>query len=363
MRRYPKTKYDSIYRFRRKPMLGRVIRRLRGDIAYMKEMVTGGSTFFFEKGEFAERASLSDVRSNKLRGYYIDARRTVSHYHLWPPMTTLDDNGVTRADYSRWGRPEIGVQYHPIGIAQYALGNFELYLDTGNSSYKQAFLNQVYWLMENAKITTSGAAVWEFGYSFMPRYNLSIPWISAMAQGQIISVLLRAYQLTEDAEFFNTAERALRTFHHATHDGGVTWTDAEGLVFYEEYPTEPPTHVLNGHVWAMFGVYDYYRVTNSQDALNLFNAGVSTVKTYLPRFDTGYWSKYDLVSKPGFAPIRYQYYHIELLRVLYEITGEEVLSSYARRWSSYLKPGNRARFAFHVACQRMREDLKHLLRR
>ncbi|MBF8267675.1 MAG: D-glucuronyl C5-epimerase [Dehalococcoidia bacterium] len=337
--------------------------RLRQNIAYMKEMLGSNPPFFFnEKGEFAMRASLSDVKSSTLRGYYMDYRRSVTHYHLWPPLTAPDENGVARADYTRWAGPEVGVQYFPMTIAQYALGSYELFLDTGNWTYKQTFLAQADWLMKNVRITIRDTAVWEMHYNFLSYLNLSIPWISAMAQGQIASALLRAYQLTGDMRYFSTAQKALETFRYSTLDGGVAWTDDEGFTFYEEFPTQPPCHVLNGHIWAMFGLYDYYRVTSSQDVLGLFNAGVSTLKRYLPSYDTGYWSRYDLLRKPGYAPIRYQHFHVELLKVLYEITHEEMFNEYAQRWSSCLKPIGKAYFALHLVGQRVREFLGNRLR-
>ena len=337
--------------------------RLRYNIAYLKEMLGNDPPYFFnEKGGFVLRASLSDVNTNTLGSYYVDFRRSVTHYHMWPPLTTPDENGVVRADYTRWAGPEVGIQYFPITIAQYALGNYELLLDTSDESYKEAFFAQVGWLMENARITTSDTAVWEMHYNFLPYRNISVPWISGMAQGQIASVLLRAYQLTGDDGYRDTAEKALRTFHYSIPDGGVAWSDEEGFTFYEEFPTEPPCHVLNGHIWAMFGLYDYYRVTGSQDVLGLFDGGVSTLKKYLHSYDIGFWSRYDLLGRPGYARIRYQHIHVEQLKVLYEITREDVFNEYAQRWSSYLKPRGKAYFAIRLVGQRMREFLGNRLR-
>lgn len=149
-------------------------------------------------------------------------------------------------------------------------------------------------MIRNVKITPHGTAIWEVDFNFL-RHNLSLPWVPAVAQGQIISILIKAYQMTDDADFLITAERAMSSFRYSIDEGGVTWTSEEGFAVYEEYPSQPPSHILNGHIWAMFGLYDYYRVTGSPDALSLFNAGVNTLKRYLPSYDVGFWSKYDLL--------------------------------------------------------------------
>ncbi|MFH1559952.1 MAG: D-glucuronyl C5-epimerase family protein, partial [Chloroflexota bacterium] len=223
-----------------------------------------------------------------------------------------------------------------------------------NNVYKKAFFAQADWLVKNKRVAVDGEALWEIDYNFTP-FNLDIPWVSAMAQGQIISVLLRAYQLTADMGYYNDAEKALKAFRFPTVRGGVTWTDERGYAFYEEYPSQPPCHVLNGHIWAMLGLYDFYRVADSQEALELFDAGVATMKKYLPYYDTGYWSKHDLLRQPGYTAIRYHHYHIELLKVLHEITGDNLFGDYVQRWSSYLKPWRKASFAFRLARLRLRQ--------
>ena len=109
----------------------------------------------------------------------------------------------------------------------------------------------------------------------------------------------------------------------------------------------------------MFGLYDYYRATNSEEALGLFNADIDSLKKYLHRYDTGYWTTYDQLRKPGYAKIRYQRYHIELLRVLHAITGEPVLHEYIVRWTGYLNRLRRSVFALRVIRARLGEILQN----
>ena len=76
------------------------------------------------------------------------------------------------------------------------------------------------------------------------------------------------------------------------------YKDKEGFVWYEEYPSlenEPP-HVLNGFIFALFGLYDYYKATESEEALELFNQGIKTLKEKINLWDMGFWSRYDLTD-------------------------------------------------------------------
>ena len=91
--------------------------------------------------------------------------------------------------YSFRGQPYIE---HPIPIVQYALGVYELLHERENSDelLQNKFLKIAMWLDEK-KIDVKDGISW-YIYNKYPEYGLTYPWISAMAQGEAISVLTRA---------------------------------------------------------------------------------------------------------------------------------------------------------------------------
>ena len=68
------------------------------------------------------------------------------------------------------------------------------------------------------------------------------------------------------------------------------WTlfvDRHGYLWFEEYAGDTkPLLVLNGHMFAIFGVWDYYQLTQSAKAKRLFDGGV-TLLTPSPRLPRG----------------------------------------------------------------------------
>ena len=46
----------------------------------------------------------------------------------------------------------------------------------------------------------------------------------------------------------------------------MTFTDEHGNLWFEEYIVSPPTHILNGFMWAAWGVYDYFLATGDPTA-------------------------------------------------------------------------------------------------
>jgi len=198
-----------------------------------------------------------------------------------------DKEGIIVVDYKGEG-----FQYNPVSISQFALGNYEAWKEKKDPQSYREFIKHANWLRDNIKIKNS-FGVWEYKFDWEP-YGLKKPWVSAMAQGQGISVLLRAYKETEEQEYLRVAEMVLKSFQVPVKEGGVSYTDKEGFTWYEEYPSNPPSHVLNGFIFSLFGLYDFYKVTGSNEALELFNKGVETLENHLYLYDTGWWSTYDL---------------------------------------------------------------------
>jgi len=267
-------------------------------------------------------------KTGKLGSYYIDMKKNANR--LDSPIHRLDDEGVllTKIPYTdNW-------DYYPVSIALFSLGNFEMYLETGEEKFRKAFLTQAKWLKDNIVIK-GNYGTWEHWYT-LPYYRFNkIPWVHGMAQGLAISALLRAYQFTNDEIFLYAAGKAYGAFERDIEDGGVRFVDPEGNVWFEEYAILPPPHVLNGFIFALLGIFDFYRATENEKPLKLFYEGVKTIEKNLPLYDNGYWSLYDLLHGCP-ATVDYHKLHIDLLTALYKLTGNELFNEFADRWRNYM---------------------------
>jgi heparosan-N-sulfate-glucuronate 5-epimerase len=244
-----------------------------------------------------------------------------------------DAAGIPLLDY----RGRIGRQYNPIAIAQWGLGNHDLYCRTRDDERKGKFLTAARWLCANLKPSPSGTWVWNHEFDWEYRTPLKAPWYSGLAQGQGISLLVRAYRQTGEEIFLETAKRAFATFEKSMGEGGVTFADERGDLWVEEYIVSPPTHILNGFMWASWGIFDYFLATQSRIAADLFAASTATIRKNLQRYDLGFWSLYEQSGKriPMMASPFYHRLHIAQLRVMRTLTGEEIFSQYADRWEGY----------------------------
>ncbi len=165
--------------------------------------------------------------------------------------------------------------------------------------------------------------------------------ILSRAQGQGISLLLRGYRETGDMAYLEAAQKAFLSFTKSTSEGGVIFTDSDGDLWIEEYIVSPPTHILNGFMWAVWGVYDYFLATGDTFARTLFEASVRTLLNNIARYDLEFWSLYEQsgTALPMVASPFYHQLHIVQLRVMHFLTGENQFLHYAERHAGALLQG------------------------
>jgi len=244
-----------------------------------------------------------------------------------------DANGIPLLNY----HGQVGLQYNPIAIAQHGLGNYNVFRRIGDPERRRRFLAVADWLVANLEQNPAGLQVWNHQFDWEYRTPLKAPWYSALSQGQGISLLVRTHRETNNPVYREAAERAFETFLKTTDEGGVTCVDGEGYIWFEEAIVDPPTHILNGFIWAAWGVYDYYLHTRSHEAERLFAEAVHTLKDNLHRFDVGFWSLYEQsgTRMKMLASSFYHHLHIVQLQVMHRLTGESVFADYACRWEAY----------------------------
>lgn len=243
-------------------------------------------------------------------------------------------------------RPE-GRFAHPTLAAQYALANM-----TAVARGDQARLERVGTLLDWLVEVQARNGLWLFPFD-NPKYPwLRAPWASGLAIGNALSALLRGSQLLGHDRYRESSERAYDALHHADNE---LCLERDGELWYEEYPAEPPLHVLNGHVYTLLGVADYARVTGDAEADARWRRAAATTAAHLADFDLGYWSAYDLRWR---EPVTLHYQkniHVPQLRILAALTGDETVAAVADRWERYLNSGvSRLRWQIALRLQRWR---------
>ena len=230
------------------------------------------------------------------------------------------------------------------------------------SEHMRMFLSGADWLLRNQD--SSGG--WPMKILFnkdRSKYpgasELAEGWYGAMAQGHAMSVLTRAWLATDDTKYSDAAIRALDIFSIPSEEGGIVAKFLDTLTWYEEYPTDPGSFVLNGFMYSLIGLHDVMEMLEEarerreelEKATRLWQEGMKSLLTLLPLFDTGSGTVYDLRhfsmkgSPPKLARWDYHATHINQLYLLSTLAEEDsdrdLILATAERWRSYMT-GDRA---------------------
>jgi heparosan-N-sulfate-glucuronate 5-epimerase len=254
-------------------------------------MLTGRSYWHLPQGE--GRAYVP----RQLAGYFNDLtgkttwRGAVDDRGL--PLTSITDGSAVPFPTTR---------------LQKALGHWDRWVISGRirQDHLDAFLDLATWALE-AQDDMGGWNVWP-----LLQIASSSPY-SAMTQGQAISVLLRAASASGKAEFESAARHGLEPLLRPIESGGTARSTASGIIL-EEHPSSEPSTVLNGWIFALFGLQDFVVASGSAEVAAALDGSMGTLVTLLPRFDAAYWSYYDL--RNSIASPFYHRLHIAQLRSL-----------------------------------------------
>jgi hypothetical protein len=244
----------------------------------------------------------------EVAGYYNDLTEKV----------TRDDPNILIPKYHVDTGEEI---YFSIGIFQYGLAAYDLFLTTHNEIYKNKLIACANWAVENQQE--------DGGWDTFTFETPNHPY-SSMAQGEGISMLIRAHIITQDERYISAVHKAKDFMIKSIADGGTTNYQGEDVYLYE--CTHDPL-ILNGWIFSLWGLFDYSKYIEDSEVQKVFHATLTSLKKKLPEFDIKYWSKYE-DGKRICSPF-YHKLHIAQLTVMHDLFGDEIYKEYADKWEKY----------------------------
>lgn len=230
------------------------------------------------------------------------------------------DGVVYRATWTR------GLQFHP-------LANFAT-LNSLVSRRRDASAERLAHALAARAVLRATTGVWEYYFAFGGGRP---PWLSGMAQAVAAQSLARAGVRYENSRLLRVARRAYgsvpaRLSMALSAGPWVRLYNFNRLV------------VLNAQLQSVLSLSNYAALAGDAAAAAYARRMKRAAAAMLPRFDTGYWSRYSLGRE---SPLSYHRYVIGLLRKLGYRTGEATWGRAAARFTRYtnepplFKAGNR----------------------
>lgn len=276
-------------------------------------------------------------------GDYINAGEETCYHES--SSVHLDKDGFPMVKYDSDSGGDGYFYYNPVTIAQFSLTQFGKYKK--GTVTRNKFINSVDKLLSLQD--SSGAMRLNFKFKhYINEHAYEPGWVSSLAQGQAISVFVRAYQVAGDKKYLDAANRAYEFMCIPVNEGGTKDTtkelDGNSNVFFQEYITNPKSYTLNGFIYTILGIYDLSQTEDSiysKGANKMFSDCNNTLLKIIYKYDLGHMTAYDatyLMKKNQYPNINVEYHktHIELVDAMYSITKNPVYKYYNLRWKSYV---------------------------
>lgn len=266
---------------------------------------------FLGKSNFHSSQPINNSFVNGERLAYPNNLSSKLHWEGIPDVDGIRRNQLSNDD----------IVYFPIAICQRALAIWQkIYIeDDYSKNLDSEFFTIADWLVkQSAKRPILDC--WSFTCK-----NVSSNG-SAMAQGQAISVLVRAYDVTRDNRYLTTA---ILLKDSLISDKHLTIKDGKDIKFVET-PNSKGTVILNGWIFCIWGLQDLLEVVRTDDLLMTIDDSLNSLVNYLNHYDFFSWSKYD--EKNLSSPF-YHELHIAQLEALFIKTGHSGIEYYIKRWT------------------------------
>ncbi len=247
----------------------------------------------------------------------------------------IDEQGVPYVMYKGENGIIPGKQYNPTIIGNYALQYLQQ-LQVGDTSVAAFFKACVDRLIKSYTCKDN-FALYVFDWQ-QPWYkSVGVPYTSGMTSGIAIQVFTGAYKMYGDTSYLQHARKLLGGFYLPIQNGGFTYKTEEGWWFEELADTAMHTpYILDGHIYALLGVYQFATEAKDDSAMFVFNKGVQALKHDIALYDVGDGSvRYDRYGK--LADKKYHRILTAQMKELAIITKDVVFEHYHHKWSQPLQ--------------------------
>lgn len=227
---------------------------------------------------------------------------------------------------------------HPVVLTQYGISALSEYRESGEAVWLERAVANANRLLDIA-VDRDGALFfpYQFDWTYYDR-TLSAPWFSGMAQGQALSLFSRlAEERPDEVRWGDAADQTWASFEqkYSTTQPWSTIVD-DGNLWFEEYAgDQPPLLVLNGHIFAIYGLYDYFSLRSENATVaEYFDGASTTVLAIMPLIreagETSYYCvQADYCRSDLWQNDKYHGIHQTQLRMLGEMTGETEFGEWA----------------------------------
>jgi len=244
--------------------------------------------------------------------------------------------GYIMVNYSKYSKYNLSLEYNPTTTAFYAR---ILY----NEHNYSTFMTISNFLLSN--MTESGFFPYSFG---IPEWGSpSDGSISGLAQGLVLGVFLRAFELTNNKTFLEAANKVLFSYEPTINDTYPAFRlyypnrDISAFLEVASLHDEYNIPILNGHMYSLLALYEYLicpYTTVKGLAAKFWYQGIKFLEFNLQKFDGPFGLQRYKID--GHFNWNYFHVHVWQIELLYRITNDTFFLDYYLKWKPTLSINN-----------------------
>ena len=232
--------------------------------------------------------------------------------------------------------------FQPVTFARRGIDFLEIYQSQHDPRFlsdSKSLMNQI---VKNSTLDAHNARWLSYQFDFALHSDqantIHAPWYSAMAEGLALSLSSRLYSITGNDLYLKEADSFFNALANikpikAAGSVGVSFVDENSYLWLEEYSGDvAPMRVINGHIFAIFGLADYWKVTRSSKCEQIIKGASSTVLHYFDGYrnpGTISWYGMRVQDNPHAMSAKYHKIVTGQFRSLASITGDATFSKKA----------------------------------
>lgn len=218
--------------------------------------------------------------------YHIDNIDAKADVYSATPMNFLMEHGIQWSILDENMIPVVhypyGDYYNSVTTCNNAFGCYDQYTKTGNEDYLEMFYANVEWIINYRDDASFLRYEFDFTHETV---TLTEGWTSAMAQGQALALMSIAYHNSGNDRYLQAANEFFVTMHTNNSECWNVYIDENDYLWYEEYPSSDFCHVLNGKLFSMWGLWEYYCISRNDDAKRLLQGAIASILDHYPIWD------------------------------------------------------------------------------
>ncbi|MCV9941153.1 D-glucuronyl C5-epimerase family protein [Boseaceae bacterium BT-24-1] len=343
-------------------------------IPIVRSLVVASALLATASGAFAQKQDVFEIGPVPLRSILYLSERGKPPAHpptaqYWRDKPQWDEDHLAYrsgdkiyVNASNWGLTGLGSDDHaPYGSRRTSPGTF-CKEQQDFTARQQRLADHV---VAQARPLPNGSLTWLYDYEQNSNDQLLLPPMnSAFSQAVNLHFMLLAHCRTKQARYLETAKKAGDALITPVGQGGLL-NDAAGETWFEEGPGAPGLmpYILNAHIYSLNVLFLLAEQSGDERYRQAAQRGAESLARMLYKFDTGYWTRYDL--RPRYHTLNLEVHFDPKVRVehieLRDRNGEGPQS----RWSicerscdltsSAARSGNSFRFLASI------ETLRHYL--